>query len=120
MRKYRLIRADQFKWHHNWNLFIEPLTECLAYPDTREQSVPQINKRLNGENSRTSTTRFIPGMFAIRVELAGTEVCRQSISLVDLLCQQHRGVQQWTVWNNLPIQLDSLIQLLLDTYYTIR
>lgn len=125
LRKRQLIsNGHQLQGWHNLSVYIEPTTERSVAPNTNELSVPLINRQYDKKSSLGrkchQKPRFIPGMFNIRLFASNVHVCSKSVSLVDLLCQHHRGVSHLAITAHLTFSLEHFIQLLLDTYYTVR
>ncbi|KER25620.1 hypothetical protein T265_06966 [Opisthorchis viverrini] len=105
------------KWLNRLQILLEPLVASKAerFEDTRSESQLSI-----AIDKASIGNRFVPGMFELVVEVAGAQIHRGTISLVDLLCQQHNGTLQFSVMEDLQLKLEPLIQLILDTYYTAR
>ncbi|KAA0195935.1 hypothetical protein FBUS_06446 [Fasciolopsis buskii] len=125
LRKRQLISSDhQLQGLHNLSVYIEPVIQRSVGPTTNEVPVPLINRQYDNKRSRNKKChqkpRFIPGMFDIRLFSSNVHICSKSVSLVDLLCQHHRGVSHLPITDYLTFSLEHFIQLLLDTYYTVR
>ncbi|CAL8088204.1 unnamed protein product [Calicophoron daubneyi] len=110
VKKYGLVYtepANSSKLQNTIQLCLEPIS------DSKKDASESGKKYFP-----TVRPRFIPGAFRLGVEISGVVVHQTNLNLVDLLCQRQRGAVTIPVLPNVCINLDQLIAVLLDEYYT--